>query len=188
MQSIIWWTKRANIQDRKKIQIERRRRKREVLISTLDKEKDSRWSIKCNLRETLQTAKVKVKNESSSARIKLSNNKKAVALIDILEESPIIVKAHKTNKIGRAMIKWGQQKGENRTMKAIRLLVPMTKHLHTQMTRRKAVALPKVTYTSMTSTIRIKQISRKAFKIMVSTDSANLYQALVLGTAAMESR
>ena len=76
-----------------------------MLISTLDKEKDSRWSIKCNLRETLQTAKVKVKNESSSARIKLSNNKKAVALIDILEESPIIVKAHKTNKIGRAMIK-----------------------------------------------------------------------------------
>lgn len=188
MPSIIWWTKIANILDPKKIQIGKRRRKRKEGPLTLE-EKNSRWSIECNLRVIRQTAKVKVKNERYSGRKKLGNSKEAVALIDILEESPIIVKARKMINLGRVTIIWGLQKGTYRirTMKAIRLLVPMTTKHHPTQTSRAVV--PKVTFTSMTSTIRMEQITRKAKKAMVSMDSANLYQVLVVkGLVAMESR
>ena len=72
-------------------------------------------------------------------------------------------------------------------MKAIRLLVPMTTKHHPTQTSRAVV--PKVTSTSMTSTIRMEEISRKANKVMVSMDLANLYQVLVVkALVAMESR
>ena len=77
-------------------------------------------------------------------------------------------------------------------MKVTHPLVLMTKLDRTQ-TRIAMVALPeKVISISMTSTIRIKQISRKAIKIMVSTDLVHLFRVLVLivkeCTVVMESR